>query len=72
MKQDTFSPLGKDLFGNPIIQRPESPVAQKFIMPPFSILDARSGEWQERKRAWLAMGIDGEVGRKAEGKSSWH
>ena len=59
----SFSPLGNDLFGNPIIQRPESPVATKFIMPPFSILDARSGEWQERKRAWLAMGIESEIGR---------
>ena len=24
----------------------------RFIIPPFSILDARQGRWQERKRAW--------------------
>ena len=28
--------------------------AAKFIVPPFSILDARSGYWNERKRAWRA------------------
>lgn len=42
-----------------------SPVAQKFLVPPFSVLNARDGDWQERKRAWAAMGIRGEVGRDA-------
>lgn len=27
----------------------------RFIVPPFSIIDTRSGNWQERKRAWLAL-----------------
>jgi hypothetical protein len=27
------------------------------------VLDARSGWWQERKRAWLALGIQSEIGR---------
>ena len=40
-----------------------SPVAQKFLVPPFSVLNAREGDWQERKRAWAAIGIKGEVGR---------
>ena len=35
----------------------------KFIIPPFSILDARQGYWQERKRQWLALGIQSELGR---------
>jgi len=35
----------------------------KFIEPPFSVLDSRGGEWQDRKRAWLALGIKSEVGR---------
>jgi len=34
-----------------------------FILPPFSILDARTGWWQDRKRAWLALGIKSEIGR---------
>jgi len=39
------------------------PLAQRFLLPPFSILDARQGAWQERKREWLALGIRSEVGR---------
>lgn len=38
---------------------------ERFGVPPFSILDARQGYWQERKRAWLALGIKSEVGRGA-------
>ena len=46
--------------------KPSGPVAEKFIISPFTILDTRSGVWQERKRAWMAMGIRGEVGRSAK------
>ena len=60
-----FSPFGNDLFGEPITQATASPVAQKFLVPPFSVLSARDGDWQERKRAWASMGIKGEVGRDA-------
>jgi len=35
----------------------------RFIVPPFSVLDARQGYWQERKRAWIALGIQSELGR---------
>lgn len=28
---------------------------RKFIMPPFSVLDARQGDWQRRKRAWMQI-----------------
>lgn len=38
---------------------------QRFLVPPFTVLDARQGYWQERKRAWLALGIASEVGRDA-------
>ncbi len=38
-------------------------LAGKFMLPPFSILNAREGWWQERKRAWLALGIQSEIGR---------
>lgn len=40
-----------------------SRLADRFLLPPFSILDARQGWWQERKRAWLALGIRSEIGR---------
>lgn len=36
---------------------------ERFICVPLSILDTRRGEWQERKRKWLALGIKSEVGR---------
>ena len=62
----TFSPFGNDLFGEPIHAQTASPVAQKFLVPPFSVLSARDGDWQARKRAWAALGIRGEVGRDAE------
>jgi len=43
---------------------PESAsLADRFLVPPFSVLDARQGYWQERKRAWLALGIQSELGR---------
>jgi len=54
--------LGRDLFGDTRAPA-RAPLADRFGVPPFSVLDARSGDWQERKRAWAAMGIRGEVGR---------
>ena len=38
-------------------------LAERFIVPPFSVLDARQGYWQRRKRAWLSLGIQSELGR---------
>jgi predicted RNA methylase len=38
----------------------------KFLLPPFSVLNAREGEWQARKRAWIACGIESEIGRGGE------
>lgn len=34
-----------------------------FVVPPFSVLDTRQGYWQQRRRAWLALGITSELGR---------
>jgi len=36
---------------------------KRFIVPPFSVLDARQDYWRERKQTWLALGIKGELGR---------
>lgn len=38
-------------------------LAERFLVPPFSLLDARQGYWQTRKRAWLSLGIRSELGR---------
>jgi len=58
-----FALHGHDLFGEVVKPKASGPVAERFTLPPFTILDARSGEWQERKRAWLSMGLRSEVGR---------
>ena len=38
-------------------------LSDRFGVPPFSVLDARQGYWQDRKRAWLMLGIESELGR---------
>lgn len=44
-------------------QRGAGSLAEQFGVPPFSVLNARDGWWQDRKRAWLALGIQSELGR---------
>ena len=38
-------------------------LAERFGISPFTVLNAREGWWQDRKRAWLALGIKSESGR---------
>ncbi len=38
-------------------------LAERFGIPPFSVLNAREGWWQNRKSSWIALGIHSEVGR---------
>ena len=47
--------------GEPIV--PIS-LADRFIVPPFSILDTRQGYWQERKKAWHSLGFDSQETRE--------
>lgn len=54
----------RDLFGNEVIK--DVLLRDKFIEPPFSLLDTRQGRWQNRRRAWLARGIQSEIGRDAK------
>lgn len=58
--------LGNDLFGEPVVNGHKSVLARTFEYPPFSVLSARDGWWQERKRAWLALGIQSEIGRDSD------
>jgi hypothetical protein len=39
-------------------------LASDWGAPPFSVFDARTASWQERKRQWLALGIQSELGRE--------
>jgi hypothetical protein len=50
--------------GSPAPQ-PSTTLADRFGIPPFSVLDARKGWWQYRKRAWIDLGIRSELGRGA-------
>lgn len=40
-------------------------LADQFMVPPFSTLNARDTAWQDRKADWLALGIQSELGRDA-------
>lgn len=54
----------RDLFGNPASDYDTGDIlARRFGVVPFSVLDARQGRWQKRKRAWVELGIKGEEGR---------
>jgi DNA modification methylase len=52
-----------DLFGNEIVTDPI--LRERFVEPPFSVLDTKSGNWQRRKKLWKQLGIQSEVGRDA-------
>lgn len=55
-----------DLLGEkplPDRETAKTTLAARFGIPPFSVLNAREGWWQDRKRAWLALGIQSELGR---------
>ncbi|MHB9861960.1 hypothetical protein [Streptomyces sp. YIM S03343] len=38
-------------------------LADRFLIPPFDVLDARQGWWRTRKKQWLSLGMRSEVGR---------
>lgn len=48
-------------------------LVERFVVPPFSVLDTRQGYWQDRKRQWLEMTgdlsetRDGEFGKTSNG-----
>lgn len=58
-----FDPLPSDISGEYDKKSTPETLKQRFIMPPFSILDARQGDWQKRKKAWKKI-IDSGAGRK--------
>jgi DNA modification methylase len=54
-------------------QTPEDPdpepsrgptLSDRFGFPPFTVLDARSWPWRQRKKEWLGLGIRSELGRE--------
>ena len=61
-EQDDIFTNVPDNVANKYSQAANGALAKKFIVPPFSILDARQGPWQERKRVWKSF-IDSGAGR---------
>ena len=58
----------KDLFGNEIEKK--TILRDRFIEPPFTILDSKQGNWQRRKRIWKDLGMRSEVGRETTTKGN--
>ena len=61
LELEAFNP--SDLPGEGSEAGSTASLADRFGIPPFSVLNAREGWWQSRKRAWLALGIRSELGR---------
>lgn len=57
-----------DLLGTDIEEDKEpvevTKMADRYLVPPFSVLDAKQGYWQDRKKEWLALGIRSEESRE--------
>jgi hypothetical protein len=65
MTTDILVPrYGGDLFGSLPGQPP--PMNVHFPIPTVSVLSAREGWWQDRKRQWIEFGIRSELGRASD------
>lgn len=53
-----------DLFGQEIMK--DIILRDKYIEPPFSLLNKNSGTWRNRTRLWKSKGIQSEIGREAK------
>lgn len=58
-----------ELFGNGLLSdvsfspSRQGNLSDKFLVPPFTVFDARDGWWRRRKTAWIGLGIESELGR---------
>lgn len=52
----------EDLFGEEIITKLS--IKDRFIIPPFSVLDGNSGDWKDRLKRWHKLKIKSEIGRE--------
>ena len=62
----TKLPDKKEKFDLGVKEVPGKGLSGRFIFPPFSILRASGGDWQRRKRQWISLGIESEIGRGAK------
>jgi hypothetical protein len=56
--------LGGDPDKTADVERATASLAERFTVPPFTVLDARQGYWKDRKKAWIDMGLKSHLGRE--------
>lgn len=61
-KKELSLESNRDLFGNDISV--EHTLSDKYVQPPFSVLNSQKGDWRSRKDRWINLGIKSEVGRE--------
>lgn len=69
--EDEVARISREARGLNELMAPTGPIAsgsltERFLVAPFSVLNAREGWWQDRKRAWISLGIKSELGRTAD------
>lgn len=55
---------------NENVSKKANALEKRFLIPPFSVLDTRRGNWIKRENYWKSMGIASELGRKE--KCTYH
>lgn len=53
----------EDLFAEDPPPKARGSLKDKFLIPPFSVFNAREKWWRDRKKFWQDMGIESELGR---------
>lgn len=66
-KKPTLALYGVGFDGKPRLAPTRGVLFHKFVVPPFSVLNARDGFWQQRKKLWINMGVRAAAGRMADG-----
>lgn len=56
----------RDVFGKDLRSNESGNLKRRFGIIPFSVLDTTSTEWNTRKKRWLELGIESEVGRTGD------
>lgn len=62
--------LGGTALGDDDGESDRETLAERFGFVPFTVFSARDGLWQDRKRAWLSLGMTSELGRGAKAGGS--
>lgn len=52
-----------DINIEPVEEIKKGSLAERFLVPPFSVIHSNKGDWLERKRKWIDFGIKSELGR---------